>query len=382
MLPLRGGEGGDGKSFKAEDDDDDDDDDGLDDETFTDEYDEYDDEVSDTESTPAASPRSSASSTTSAQNRNHPAASSSFSSSSFNHKNHRQPQQQPQQQYRRKNPPTPQSSSSLAVFSQLAGRSGRLTNTIVTETLKTSGKAAHYLISPKHVERNELLGLWRIDQQINTVTTSRNIELTKNNDVVVGVTESQHNAMVSPTSSNKRRRRTDDEALQQQQSSSSTPPWKFIPSKWPRPARVEFWIRQSPYETNHGNESQSIVLLLLYVGTVHRKLAARHVLKLKGTIYQIIQESSSKSIFGKSNRPNGPPQKKKKILVGTFVARKRIRISEQEEDDDNDDHYSEDKVHPNNSQNWRDNPSDHDEDSDGYDEDEENESNGIYDEEE
>ena len=55
---------------------------------------------------------------------------------------------------------------------------------------------------------------------------------------------------------------------------------------------------------------------------MHRKLAAKNVLKLRGKIYRMGPKS-------RWTGRNGPP-----VLVGTFVARRRLQLDD--DDDDND----------------------------------------------
>jgi hypothetical protein len=47
----------------------------------------------------------------------------------------------------------------------LAKKTASLTTSAAVGTVKGSGKAAFYLVSPKHVARREVWGVWRLDQQ-------------------------------------------------------------------------------------------------------------------------------------------------------------------------------------------------------------------------
>lgn len=67
---------------------------------------------------------------------------------------------------RRRPPPRHRHSPSvLSSVTGLAKKTADLTATATVSTLKGSGKAAFYLVSPKHVTRREVWGVWRLDQQ-------------------------------------------------------------------------------------------------------------------------------------------------------------------------------------------------------------------------
>jgi hypothetical protein len=53
----------------------------------------------------------------------------------------------------------------LSSVAGLAKKTVDLTTSATVSTLKGSGKAAFYLVSPKHVTRREVWGVWRLDQQ-------------------------------------------------------------------------------------------------------------------------------------------------------------------------------------------------------------------------
>lgn len=66
---------------------------------------------------------------------------------------------------RRPPPPRRRSPSVLSSVAGLAKKTVDLTTSATVSTLKGSGKAAFYLVSPKHVTRREVWGVWRLDQQ-------------------------------------------------------------------------------------------------------------------------------------------------------------------------------------------------------------------------
>ena len=59
----------------------------------------------------------------------------------------------------------PKPPSVLSSAAGLAKKTVGLTTSAAVTTLKGSGKAALYLVSPKHVTRREVWGVWRFDQQ-------------------------------------------------------------------------------------------------------------------------------------------------------------------------------------------------------------------------
>lgn len=61
--------------------------------------------------------------------------------------------------------PRPRQPSILNSAAGLAKKTVGLTTSAAVGTVKGSGKAAFYLVSPKHVSRREVWGVWRLDQQ-------------------------------------------------------------------------------------------------------------------------------------------------------------------------------------------------------------------------
>lgn len=187
-----------------------------------------------------------------------------------------------------------------SAISNLAKKSFSLTGKAFAETAKHSGKAAYWAVRPKSVELKELVGLWRIDQQVvlfadeRPIETSANIEM--NMDSVFVVIDGDR----IPSS------------------------LKFTPARFPLSASVEFMA--SAFQVD-GEEKP---LLFFYKGQIHRKLADKSVLKIKGKIYRITRTG----FRGKTI---------KYVPVGTFVARKRIRLEEEEDEsyNDEDDGFSE-----------------------------------------
>lgn len=175
------------------------------------------------------------------------------------------------------------SKSTSSTLSYFAKKSLSLTTKAVTASAQQSGKAAYWAIRPKQVDLNELLGLWRLDQQVilypndGPLESSTNLELTPK---AVVVTLDGKPVPFSLT---------------------------FTPARFPKSAKVEFTARTFiPIEDEQPP-------LFFYKGYVHRKLADLSVIKIKGKIYRV-----------ESTGWRG--QGIKHVIVGTFLARKRLKL--------------------------------------------------------
>lgn len=160
----------------------------------------------------------------------------------------------------------------------MSRQSATLSGKALSTTARASAKVAHNLVTPKHVEWSELVGLWRLDQWMIEEDRSiqSTIELTPRKTVII-------------CSGEQTRRKTTVQA-------------SFTPSHWPMSARIEF--------TNPINKFH-------YICTVERKLLAKSVLKLRGKIYS--------KRWGR------------KVLVGEFVGRRRLKLVLDGEDDNGED---------------------------------------------
>ena len=196
-----------------------------------------------------------------------------------------------------------------SMLSSMVQKSVQLTAGIVSGTVQQSSKAAYYLVQPKHVERDELLGLWRLDQVLSLESSVINLELTAHEARVVFV----------PSSSS-----MDDHPNAIEPASTVTSPWKFTPARWPSGAKIEFVVAMTTTTTSRGPTTRPAATTtqrLLYKAVVHRKLAARHVVKLKGKIYRL--------------EPSGWRGKTvKTVEVGTFVARRRLQLLQDDDEYD------------------------------------------------
>lgn len=170
----------------------------------------------------------------------------------------------------------------------LAERTLHLTTRTAFATARHSGKAMYHLMKPKHVDKEELLGLWRLDQQIcigdmDPLECSATIELTASSILVTMY---------------------DDE-----DTSTEEAPWTFQPATWPWSAKVEFTAKAFMIDPSHRDRQT-----FRYKGYVERKLAARNVLKIRGKIYRIVRKWGGMS--------------EEHVEIGTFVARRRMKIDE------------------------------------------------------
>jgi hypothetical protein len=162
-----------------------------------------------------------------------------------------------------------------------------MTSNLAWNTVRQSGKVAYNLIRPKHVDLWEVGGLWRLDQQI-----------TEKGDKVL--------ASVATVELDPRQRLVflsmggDETRLGSFQTEFVAP--AFLVGETPR--------------------------LYGYRGTWHRKVADTKVIKLVGIIYAV-----KKQRFGKGRGGYQFGQ-----AIGTFVARRRLQITE-EDDDEYDDEY-------------------------------------------
>ena len=170
----------------------------------------------------------------------------------------------------------------------LAKKSLDVTTSATLSTLKGTGKAAFYLASPKHVSREEIWGIWRLDQVLlrgpdreSAVSCAANVELTPKGDVVTKYKEEEYQTV-----------------------------YLFKSRSWPRSCSIEFEARafQGP--------GDDVPVSYLYKGTFRRKMADRGVVKIVGKVYEIPKKGG---FWRKGGGASGPG-----VEVGSFVARRRI----------------------------------------------------------
>ena len=178
----------------------------------------------------------------------------------------------------------------------LSKKSIQLATSATTTTLKSGGKAAYYLTAPKFVSRNEVCGVWRLDQAIGSTASAANVEFTLRGD-----------------------------AITKYHGEESSNGYLFQSRSWPRSCTIEFEA-----EAFQGPEDD-VPVRYYYKGSFRRKIADKNVIKIVGKIYEV------KKRFGKTSRG---------VEVGSFVARRRITAADRnrgdaEEEDlfDDDDYY-------------------------------------------
>jgi hypothetical protein len=159
------------------------------------------------------------------------------------------------------------------------------------------------------VEIKELWGLWRLDQQLNEydddlVDCQATIELTPKGQVVVFL---------------------HTESADKSRDLYSSSPYTFTERMWPKACKIEFVARAFL----RPDDPQP--LSFMYKGYTYRKVADPKVIKITGSIYRLEKTG------WRGKKVQAKP-------VGTFVARRRMRVnldsdmsSDNEEDDDDED---------------------------------------------
>jgi len=273
---------------------------------------------------------------------------------------------QPVQHARRLSPPHQKKKKSSSFASRFAQQSLRWTARAVARTAQHSGQAAYYLMQPKQVELSELLGVWRLDQEITMPRrsspevkrgTGRRQQPPRRRDTaeeaLVDVRQARATIEIMGRS-------TTDHAHEIHYTTVLGQPeravYHFQPAQWPRLARLEFTARAFAWEDddhhdappnhpdiNHGDpkqrqgpprQRQRLPPLYLYRGYVTRKLADPSVIKFKGNIYRL-------------EKTGWRGQTIRKVAIGTFVARRRLQldvnVDHDENDNDDDDEQEEEE---------------------------------------
>lgn len=164
--------------------------------------------------------------------------------------------------------------------------------------VQQTGNVAYQLIKPRHVDPTELMGLWRLDQQISSngmdLASVATVEMDPGPRLVT-LKRPNGKTIVEPYTFQKTR-------LGSYQTEFILP--AFLVGETPR--------------------------LYGYRGTWQRKLADQRVIKLVGKIYKVKQQrfgkSKGKYIFSQS--------------IGTFVARRRMKLIQDDDDDDEGEEFS------------------------------------------
>ncbi|KAL7577383.1 hypothetical protein ACA910_002109 [Epithemia clementina (nom. ined.)] len=207
------------------------------------------------------------------------------------------------------------------LWSRLATQSAKLSGQALSATARASGQAAWHLATPKQVDwETELVGLWRLDEWRNDWgdrAMQSHVELTQQQTVLfldlpsatvdLGTgRNNRHGPQPRRGRPSSRASSPQEERHQQQPNEVSC---HFTPAAWPRSARLEFH-----HPTTAG---------LIYTCTVQRKLADASVLKLRGKIYELVGNT-----WGRRGR---------RVLVGTFMGRRRLQLNVEEDEEEDDD---------------------------------------------
>jgi hypothetical protein len=176
-----------------------------------------------------------------------------------------------------------------------------MTSQLAWNTMRQSGKVAYHLIQPKHVDLREVGGLWRLDQQI-----------TEKGDKVlasvatVELDPKQRLVLLSMVGDDKKKKFAEPFTFTKTRLGS-------FKTEFVAPA---FLVGETPR-------------LYGYRGTWQRKVADTKVIKLVGKIYTVKKQRFGKGrgeyVFGQA--------------IGTFVARRRLQITEEYDDEYDDDEY-------------------------------------------
>lgn len=196
---------------------------------------------------------------------------------------------------------------------RLAAKSLKVTSALAWETFKTTGNLAYQLFKPRHVQAQELKGLWRLDQQVSLgnhreVASVATIQLNPKSRTLTLILPD--NKAVQHTSPNKQ-----GIVVEEQYTFTKTRlgSWE---TEFVAPA---FMIGTKPR-------------LYGYRGYWQRKIADPSVIKLVGKIYRVHKQRR----FGISR---GGPDYQFGQAVGTFVARRRIQLNDDDEYDNEDDDF-------------------------------------------
>lgn len=219
---------------------------------------------------------------------------------------------------RKRVPNNSSASSAINIAFNAAKKTADLATTTAVSSIKGSTRAAVHLASPKYVSRNDIIGVWRFDQQVGSMpdgpftSCAANIEFTLKGETITIYNKKE---MVST--------------------------FLFVERSWPRSCTIEFEANafQGP--------DDKVPVKMLYRGYFRRKIAKRSVIKIEGKMYSI---SGRGSLFSR----------KREVLVGSFTARKRIDAKQVYQDEDIDDFYDGEYD-------------DYDDFNEGYDQDEETE---------
>mmetsp|Transcript_17663 Transcript_17663/g.43489 ORF Transcript_17663/g.43489 Transcript_17663/m.43489 type:complete len:391 (-) Transcript_17663:2114-3286(-) len=208
---------------------------------------------------------------------------------------------------------------------RIASQSLQMGSQLAWNAVKTPGKLAYHVIRPKHVDLAETGGLWRMDQQVTMrgdkeVASVATVELDARRKLIIV----RHRPITASEQEDTEPKEKDKD--EQDENNDEEPKEVVI--------RQSYTFKKSrlgSYKTSFvapaflvGNKPR----MYGYKGTWQRKMADKKVIKLVGKIYEVRRQR-----FGKdrgSYQFAGKP-------VGTFVARRRVQLTEEDEEDDDED---------------------------------------------
>ncbi|KAL7468714.1 hypothetical protein ACHAXS_008941 [Conticribra weissflogii] len=257
-----------------------------------------------------------------------------------------------------------QTSSILAassIVTAAAKKSIELTQKTAEATLVQTGRAAYHLATPKHVSKSEILGTWRIDQQVGlvgssskfnnwdenedlpVVTCAANVELTESGEAIVryslpkhaddevDIDDENNQNGEGESHSNNGDEDGDGDGVEIITSRSS---YNFKERSWPRSCVIEF---QLPAFHFPGDDHP---VVMRYKGTLKRKLVDPSVIKIVGTIHEVSPPGRMRSgagiggFWGSGDKSRRGKKIDKETMVGTFTARRRIGLEEDGNEED------------------------------------------------
>lgn len=212
---------------------------------------------------------------------------------------------------------------------RMASQSLQVGSQLAWNAVKTPGKLAYHVIRPKHVDLSEIGGLWRMDQQVTMrgdkeMASVATVELDARRKLIIV----RHRPITNSEDKSESKEVNDKD----QQSEEGDEEPKEVVIRQPYTFKKS---RLGSYKTSFvapaflvGDKPR----MYGYKGSWQRKMADKKVIKLVGKIYEVRRQR-----FGKdrgSYQFVGKP-------VGTFVARRRVQLTEEDEydDDDEDDEY-------------------------------------------
>eukprot|EP00569_Conticribra_weissflogii_P006802 CAMPEP_0171349926 /NCGR_PEP_ID=MMETSP0878-20121228/35097_1 /TAXON_ID=67004 /ORGANISM="Thalassiosira weissflogii, Strain CCMP1336" /LENGTH=397 /DNA_ID=CAMNT_0011854717 /DNA_START=126 /DNA_END=1319 /DNA_ORIENTATION=- len=236
-----------------------------------------------------------------------------------------------------------------SIVTAAAKKSIRLTQKTAEATLVQTGRAAYHLATPKHVSKSEIIGTWRIDQQVGlvgssskhnncdenedlpVVTCAANVELTESGEAIVRYSlpknaDDEFDVGYENNQTGEQELHSNDGDGDEIITSRSS--YNFKERSWPRSCVIEF---QLPAFHFPGDDHP---VVMRYKGTLKRKLVDPSVIKIVGTIHEvgppgrITRGPGMGGFWGNGNKSRRGKRVDKETMVGTFTARRRMGLED------------------------------------------------------